>query len=98
MRHRVCFNASPFLTFASTTFSTLMGKSFSSIVRSAAGNSFFLLTPPMAHQVAVLGTGLLGAGFVRGFRKRGNNVNVWNRTAEKAKVMMNDDKFHISCF
>lgn len=36
--------------------------------------------------VAVLGTGIVGSGFVRGFRKRGLEVNVWNRTADKAKA------------
>ena len=43
--------------------------------------------------VAVLGTGLLGAGFVRGFRKRGVEVNCWNRTAEKAKVIVSPAGF-----
>lgn len=36
--------------------------------------------------VAVLGTGLLGSGFVRGLRKRGVEVHCWNRSADKAKV------------
>lgn len=38
----------------------------------------------MAH-VAVLGTGLLGAGFVEALRKRGTEVRVWNRTRAKAE-------------
>lgn len=33
--------------------------------------------------VAVLGTGLLGAGFVENFLQRGVAVRVWNRTGEK---------------
>ena len=31
-----------------------------------------------------LGTGLLGANFVRAMLKRGEEVHVWNRTATKA--------------
>ncbi|HYV49430.1 MAG TPA: NAD(P)-dependent oxidoreductase [Myxococcaceae bacterium] len=37
--------------------------------------------------IAFLGTGLLGSGFVRALRGRGEAVNVWNRTAEKAKAL-----------
>jgi 3-hydroxyisobutyrate dehydrogenase len=33
---------------------------------------------------AFLGTGLLGANFVRALRKKGEEVQVWNRTASKA--------------
>lgn len=33
--------------------------------------------------IAVLGAGLLGAGFVENLRKKGEAVRVWNRTAEK---------------
>lgn len=40
----------------------------------------------MAAAVAVLGTGLLGAGFVRGFLKRNHPVHCWNRSASKAQV------------
>lgn len=40
----------------------------------------------MAAAVAVLGTGLLGAGFVKGFLKRNHTVHCWNRSASKAKV------------
>lgn len=40
----------------------------------------------MAH-VAVLGTGLLGAGFVEGMRRRGDAVRVWNRTAARAEAL-----------
>ena len=37
--------------------------------------------------IAVLGTGLLGSGFTRAFRKRGEIVHVWNRTATRAKPL-----------
>lgn len=35
--------------------------------------------------IAWLGTGLLGANFVRALRRRGHEVRVWNRTAERAR-------------
>jgi 3-hydroxyisobutyrate dehydrogenase len=35
--------------------------------------------------IAFLGTGLLGANFTRALLKKGEQVHVWNRTAEKAK-------------
>lgn len=34
--------------------------------------------------IAFLGTGLLGSGFVRAALKRGEKINVWNRTLDKA--------------
>ena len=37
--------------------------------------------------IAFLGTGLLGTNFTRAFLKRGEMVQVWNRTAEKAKAL-----------
>src|SRR6188474_426794 len=37
--------------------------------------------------VAFLGTGLLGANFSRALLKRGEKVQVWNRTAGKAKAL-----------
>jgi 3-hydroxyisobutyrate dehydrogenase len=37
--------------------------------------------------IAFLGTGLLGANFTRALLKRGEKVNVWNRTANKAKAL-----------
>jgi 3-hydroxyisobutyrate dehydrogenase len=37
--------------------------------------------------IAFLGTGLLGANFTRALLKRGEKVNVWNRTAEKARAL-----------
>jgi 3-hydroxyisobutyrate dehydrogenase len=40
--------------------------------------------------VAFLGTGLLGANFTRAFLKRGEKVQVWNRTAGKAKALESD--------
>src|SRR5215831_19448475 len=36
---------------------------------------------------AFLGMGLLGSNFVRAMRKRGEDVQVWNRTASKAKEL-----------
>ncbi len=36
---------------------------------------------------AFLGTGLLGANFTRALLKKGEKVQVWNRTAEKAKAL-----------
>jgi 3-hydroxyisobutyrate dehydrogenase len=40
--------------------------------------------------IAFIGTGLLGSGFVRALRRRGEEVHVWNRTAEKARVLEAD--------
>ena len=37
--------------------------------------------------IAFLGTGLLGANFTRALLKKGEKVNVWNRTADKAKSL-----------
>jgi 3-hydroxyisobutyrate dehydrogenase len=37
--------------------------------------------------IAFFGTGLLGSGFVRGLRRRGEAVQVWNRTPEKALAL-----------
>lgn len=37
--------------------------------------------------IAFYGTGLLGSGFVRALRRRGEEVHVWNRTAEKARAL-----------
>jgi 3-hydroxyisobutyrate dehydrogenase len=36
---------------------------------------------------AFLGMGLLGANFVRAMRKRGEDVQIWNRTASKAEAL-----------
>jgi 3-hydroxyisobutyrate dehydrogenase len=40
--------------------------------------------------IAVLGTGLLGSGFTRAFRTRGETVHVWNRTLARAKFLAAD--------
>src|SRR5688500_20205008 len=40
----------------------------------------------MTH-IAFLGTGLLGSAFVEAATKRGDNITVWNRTAEKARAL-----------
>jgi 3-hydroxyisobutyrate dehydrogenase-like beta-hydroxyacid dehydrogenase len=40
----------------------------------------------MAH-IAVLGTGLIGAGFVENLVKKGHDVVVWNRTRAKADAL-----------
>ncbi len=40
--------------------------------------------------IAWLGTGLMGAGFVRALRKRGVDVNVYNRNPDKAKALEAD--------
>jgi len=40
--------------------------------------------------IAWLGTGMLGANFVRALRKRGQEVRVWNRTAERARALVVD--------
>ena len=38
-------------------------------------------------KIAWLGTGMMGSGFVRNLRKHGHEVNVWNRSAEKARAL-----------
>ncbi len=38
-------------------------------------------------QIAYLGTGLLGSGFVEAALQRGDQVTVWNRTASKAQAL-----------
>ncbi len=40
--------------------------------------------------IAFLGTGLLGSNFVKALRKKGQQVQVWNRTASKAKALETD--------
>ena len=37
--------------------------------------------------IALLGTGLLGSGFTRALRRRGEDVQVWNRTPERARLL-----------
>lgn len=41
-------------------------------------------------KIAFLGTGLMGSGFVRRQRALGNDVNVWNRSAAKARALETD--------
>jgi len=41
-------------------------------------------------KIAFFGTGLMGAGFVRRLRASGHDVNVWNRTAAKARALEAD--------
>ncbi len=38
------------------------------------------------HQVAVLGTGILGAAMARSLAREGHTVRVWNRTPDKARA------------
>jgi 3-hydroxyisobutyrate dehydrogenase len=38
-------------------------------------------------KIAFLGTGLMGTGFVRRLRSNGHEVNVWNRSAAKARAL-----------
>ena len=40
--------------------------------------------------IAFLGTGLLGAGFVRSLLRQGETVHVWNRSADKARALEAD--------
>ncbi|HRD98930.1 MAG TPA: NAD(P)-binding domain-containing protein, partial [Rubrivivax sp.] len=37
--------------------------------------------------IAFLGTGLMGSGFVRRLRTLGHDVNVWNRSPDKARAL-----------
>jgi 3-hydroxyisobutyrate dehydrogenase len=41
-------------------------------------------------RVAVLGTGVMGAGMVRSLRRAGLEVNAWNRTRDKADPLASD--------
>jgi 3-hydroxyisobutyrate dehydrogenase len=44
----------------------------------------------MAEPVAVLGTGIMGAPMARNLLKAGFQVRVWNRTPDKARVLVAD--------
>ncbi|MBV9141351.1 MAG: NAD(P)-dependent oxidoreductase [Pseudonocardiales bacterium] len=44
----------------------------------------------MASSVAVLGTGIMGAGMARSLLRAGLDVTVWNRSAEKARPLAED--------
>jgi 3-hydroxyisobutyrate dehydrogenase len=50
-------------------------------------NPVILMKENEQHMIAFLGTGLLGANFTRALLKKGEKVNVWNRTADKAKAL-----------
>jgi 3-hydroxyisobutyrate dehydrogenase-like beta-hydroxyacid dehydrogenase len=41
-------------------------------------------------KITFLGTGMMGAGFVRALIERGHEVTVWNRTAQKAQALAAD--------
>jgi 3-hydroxyisobutyrate dehydrogenase len=41
-------------------------------------------------KIAFFGTGLMGTGFVRRLRANGHDVNVWNRSGEKARALEAD--------
>ncbi|HET9205350.1 MAG TPA: NAD(P)-binding domain-containing protein, partial [Burkholderiaceae bacterium] len=41
-------------------------------------------------KIAFFGTGLMGTGFVRRLRANGHDVNVWNRSAAKARRLEAD--------
>jgi 3-hydroxyisobutyrate dehydrogenase len=47
----------------------------------------FSIHPKTFSMKAFLGTGLLGSNFVQAMRKRGDEVQVWNRTAVKANEL-----------
>src|SRR4051794_1516832 len=44
----------------------------------------------MSRTVAVLGTGIMGAGMARSLLREGFEVTVWNRSIEKAKPLADD--------
>ncbi len=44
----------------------------------------------MTSSVAVLGTGIMGAGMARSLVKAGLDVTVWNRSADKARPLADD--------
>jgi 3-hydroxyisobutyrate dehydrogenase len=44
----------------------------------------------MSTTVAVLGTGIMGAGMARSLLREGHEVTVWNRSTEKAKPLAGD--------
>jgi 3-hydroxyisobutyrate dehydrogenase len=47
------------------------------------------MTPPMS-EVAVLGTGIMGAGMARSLARAGFEVAAWNRSPEKARPLIGD--------
>jgi 3-hydroxyisobutyrate dehydrogenase len=48
------------------------------------------VTAPMSTKVAVLGTGIMGAGMARSLARAGLEVAAWNRHAEKAQPLAAD--------
>lgn len=48
------------------------------------------MTDNFSTTVAVLGTGLMGAGIARNLARKGFAVRAWNRTAEKAQALKTD--------
>ncbi|MEV6006036.1 NAD(P)-dependent oxidoreductase [Streptomyces sp. NPDC051976] len=48
---------------------------------------------PAASTVAVLGTGIMGAGMARSLRRAGLHVRVWNRTPERAEPLAESGAF-----
>ncbi len=44
----------------------------------------------LCRMIAFFGMGMLGSGFARALRRRGEDVQVWNRTAAKASVLEAD--------
>jgi 3-hydroxyisobutyrate dehydrogenase and related beta-hydroxyacid dehydrogenases len=52
-----------------------------------AAQHISLLSQKENIMIAYLGTGLLGGNFVRAFLRNGKQVQVWNRTASKAKEL-----------
>ncbi len=49
-----------------------------------------MVSDTLPAMIAFYGTGLLGSGFVRALRRRGEAVQVWNRTAAKARALESD--------
>jgi len=46
--------------------------------------------------ITILGTGLLGSGFARALRRKGEQVRVWNRTPAKAAALVADGAIAIA--
>jgi len=49
------------------------------------------VSTPDVSKVAVLGTGIMGAGMARSLARSGFDVAAWNRSAEKARTLADDD-------
>jgi 3-hydroxyisobutyrate dehydrogenase len=48
------------------------------------------LTLERTNVIAFFGTGLLGSNFVRALRRRGTEVQVWNRTPDRARALVSE--------